>query len=320
VELLNKNLIILSHIERKEIIVGTRGSKLALWQADFVKKEIEKRYNNLSVQIKIIKTKGDKILNSSLSKVGGKGVFVKEIENALIGNIIDMGVHSVKDVPTDIPSKLSLAGILERTDPREVLISRDNVKLIELPKNSTIATGSLRRRAQILSFREDFNFVEIRGNVDTRIRKFYQSSMEGMILAKAGIERMGFDDKISEVLSEDICLPAAGQGAIGIEIRRDDELILEIAKNLNHKSSQISVKSERAFLKRLGGGCQVPIGVLAKVSKNKLLIKGVLSDLMGKRVIREKISGDISDPESLGILLAEKILKCGGEKIIKEFE
>ncbi|NVM02290.1 MAG: hydroxymethylbilane synthase, partial [Candidatus Helarchaeota archaeon] len=296
------------------------GSKLALWQADFIKKEVEKRYKNLSVQIKIIKTKGDKILDSPLSKIGGKGVFVKEIENALIESIIDMAVHSVKDVPTDIPSELDLAAIIERVDPREVLISKENVKLVDLPKNSTIATGSLRRRAQILSVREDFNFVDIRGNVDTRLTKFYQSSLQGIILAKAGVERMGFGDKISEVLSEDICLPAAGQGAIGIEIRKDDEAISEIARNLNHKSSQISIKAERTFLKRLGGGCQVPIGVLARVVNNKLLIKGVLSDLMGKKIIKKEVSGEPCNPETIGILLAEKILNSGGEKIIKEFE
>jgi len=306
-------------LKKNEIIIGTRGSKLALWQADLVKDAIVEKHHDLSVRIEIIKTTGDKILESPLSEMGGKGIFVKEIENALIENVIDIAVHSMKDVPTEIPAGLRIAAVLKRADPRDVLISKNNVKLLDLPKNSTILTGSLRRKAQILSLRQDINFQEIRGNIDTRFRKFYQSRYEGMILAKAGVERMDYEDKISEVISEDICLPAAGQGAIGLEIRENDDSVSEITDKLNHKNSELSVKAERAFLNGLGGGCQVPIGVLAKLVKDEIFIKGILSDLTGNKVIRDEISGGTTEAERLGTFLSEKILNQGGKEIIREF-
>ncbi len=306
-------------MKKNEIKIGTRGSRLALWQANLVKDAIVEKYPNLSVRIEIIKTTGDKILESSLSEMGGKGIFVKEIENALIENGIDIAVHSMKDVPTEIPAGLRMAAVLKRADPRDVLISKNNVKLLDLPKNSTILTGSLRRRAQILLLRQDINFQEIRGNIDTRFRKFYQSQYEGMMLAKAGIVRMGYEDKISEVISENVCLPAAGQGAIGLEIRENDNSVSEITDKLNHKNSELSVKAERAFLKGLGGGCQVPIGVLAEVVENKIFVKGILSDLTGEKVIRNEISGSTAEAERLGTLLSERILNQGGKEIIREF-
>ncbi len=304
-------------MKRKEIIIGTRGSKLALCQAYFIKDKIEKFILDIPVRIKIIKTQGDKYFGS-LSKTFGKGVFVKEIEQELIKNNIDIAVHSVKDVPMEIPLELVIGAVPERSDPRDVLISKENKKLANLPENCVIATGSLRRRVQILSLRKDFSFIEIRGNIDTRLRIFHQLKADGMVLAKAGLERMDFLDEISEIISEDICLPAAGQGALGIEIRKNDEYMLKITEYLNHKDSEISVNAERAFLKRLGGGCQIPIGVLAKVVDKKLIMKGMLSNLDGKEIIRDEIFGNISDPENYGFLLAEKILNCGGDKIIKE--
>ena len=307
-------------MKKNDIIIGTRGSKLALWQANFVKNEIEKKIPGIPIQIKIIKTEGDKVLDSPLFKIGGKGIFVKEIEHALIENSIDIAVHSVKDLPTEIPSGLKLAAVLERADPRDVLISKGDVELTDLPKGCTLLTGSLRRRNQILLFRSDIKFQEIRGNIDTRFRKFYQSPYDGMILAKAGIERMGFENKISEVFSEDICLPAAGQGAIGIETRENDDSISEIAGTLNHENSMLSIKAERAFLTGLGGGCQIPIGSIAKVINDNIVIKGVLCDLDGRKIIRDKISGNLSDAEDLGKQLSERIINKGGKKIILDFE
>lgn len=297
-------------MRRKEIIIGTRGSKLALWQAYFIKEKIEKFILDVPVRIKVIKTQGDKYFGS-LSKIAGKGVFIKEIEQELIKNSIDIAVHSVKDIPTEIPSELVIGAVPERSDPRDVLISKKNKKLSELPENCVIATGSLRRRVQILSVKNDISFIEIRGNIDTRLRIFHQSKTDGMILAKAGLERMNFLDEISEIISENICLPAAGQGALGIEIRKNDEFMSNIAEKLNYRDSEISVNAERAFLKRLGGGCQIPIGVLARVVGEKLIIKGMLSSLDGKEIIRDEVTGDISEPENYGILLAEKVLSYG---------
>ncbi|MEN3039617.1 MAG: hydroxymethylbilane synthase, partial [Candidatus Kryptonium sp.] len=207
----------------QKIIIGTRGSKLALWQTEFVKEKLSKVVPDLEFEIKIIKTTGDKILNSPLSKIGDKGIFTREIEIELLNGKIDMAVHSLKDLPTKLPDGLTIGAVTEREDVRDVLISRNNLKLVDLPLNSVIATGSLRRRAQLLNMRPDFQFVEIRGNIDTRFKKFDESNWNGMILAYAGVKRMNYINRVSEIISTDVILPAVGQGAIAIEVREKDE-------------------------------------------------------------------------------------------------
>ena len=201
-------------------------------------------------------------------------------------------------------------------DPRDVLISKENVKLLDLPKNSIVATGSLRRRAQILSVRRDLKFEDIRGNIDTRLKKMFRSSMAALVLAKAGVKRMGLYEKVTEVIPEDICLPAAGQGAVAVETRKGDDQIFEIARNLNHGDSEMAVKAERAFLRRLGGGCHVPIGVLAKPSNNGIKIKGFVSDVDGSNILKEEMVEDSENVEMVGILLAEKMIKSGADKLL----
>ena len=300
----------------KNVRIGTRGSKLALWQAHFIEQMINDLHSDVSVQICIIKTKGD-TTQAPLSEIAGRGIFVKDIECALIDNEIDLAVHSAKDMPTEIPPELMLAAVPLRADVRDVLISKGKLKLSELPEKCTIITGSPRRRAQVLRIKPESRFEEIRGNIDTRIKKFFSSDYNGMILAKAGLDRMGCDDVISEEISEDVILPAAGQGALGIEIRRDDIETYEIVRKINHIESELSVKAERAFLRRLGGGCRVPISVLARVRDSREMdVKGIVTDAAGRDYIKDTISGAADNAEELGINLAEKILSAGGEKII----
>ena len=303
----------------KNIRIGTRGSRLALWQAHFIKQMIDDRHSGISVQICIIKTRGD-IIQAPLSEIGGEGIFVKDIERALIDNEIDLAVHSAKDMPTEIPPELILAAVPLRADVRDVLISKDKLKILELPEKCTIITGSPRRRVQVLRIKPESRFEEMRGNIDTRIKKFFSSDYNGMILAKAGIDRMGYDNVISEVIPEDVILPAAGQGALGIEIRRDDDKIYKMVRKINHTESEITVKAERAFLRHLGGGCRVPISVLACVRDREIIdVKGIVADAAGRYYIKDNISGAADNAEELGINLAEKILSAGGEKIIRTF-
>ena len=298
--------------------IGTRGSKLALWQAHYIEKKIKEFFPNISTKICSIKTEGD-IVQESLSKIGGKGIFVKEIELALINAKIDIAIHSAKDMPTELPEELMLSAVPERADVRDVLISKYRKKLNNIPENGTIVTGSFRRRVQILRIRQDLKFEEMRGNIDTRIKKFYSSDFDGMILAKAGVERMGYDNDVSEIISEDVILPSAGQGALGIELRKDDCKTYEIVRRCNHRESELSVVTERAFLRRLGGGCRVPIGVLSRVNKDKMIVKGFISDIEGNGYVKDEITGLAEESEILGIRLAEKILSKGGKKIISSF-
>ena len=302
----------------EKIIIGTRGSKLALWQANFIKNEIEKKYKNVRIELKIIKTKGDKILDVPLAKVGGKGLFVKEIEEALLREEIDLAVHSMKDVPTFFPDGLYLPVITKREDYRDAFISRNGLKLKEMPENSIIGTSSLRRKSQIMNVRKDFHIKDLRGNVDTRLRKLDEGEFDAIILAVAGLKRMGFSEKITEYLDEKVMIPAIGQGALGIEIRENDDRILEIISFLKDDKTFIEVNAERAFLRKLEGGCQVPIGCYAKINDAELRILGFVADIEGKNFIKDSISGKIDDYEKLGVQLAEKILIKGGKEILEE--
>ncbi len=300
-------------------MIGTRGSKLALWQTEFVRKKLAEIFPEVEFEVKIIKTKGDKILDSPLSKIGDKGIFTREIEIELLNKEIDLAVHSLKDLPTKLPDGLTIGAVTEREDVRDVLISKDSLSLDKLPQNAIIATGSLRRRAQLLHFRPDFKFVDLRGNIDTRFRKFDESNWDGMVLAFAGVNRMNYIDRISQLIPTDIILPAVGQGAIAVEVREDDLEILNMVEKINHKETELATKVERALLKHLEGGCQIPIGAFAFVSNGKIKLSAMISNLDGTFMVRDSIEGDIDgDVEKIGFELAERLLEQGGNKILDE--
>ncbi|NWF97754.1 MAG: hydroxymethylbilane synthase [Nitrospirae bacterium] len=310
---------------RKKIIIGTRSSKLALWQAEFVKAELQKLYPGINVELNKIKTTGDKILDVPLAKVGGKGLFVKEIEEALLREEADIAVHSMKDVPTEFPDGLHLAVICKREDPRDVLISRIQGSGFEIrnfksiPHKAKIGTSSLRRSCQLLNIRPDLIIEQLRGNVDTRIRKLDEGRYDAIILAAAGAKRLGLGNRITEFLSFEVSLPAIGQGAIGIECRKHDEFINKLILPLNHAETAICVSAERAFLKKLEGGCQVPIAAHAVFENtDSISLDGLVGSITGDRIIRGNKKGSISDAEKIGIELAEDILLRGARAILNE--
>lgn len=302
----------------RELRIGTRGSPLALFQAHWVKDQLLKNHPDLVIHLVKIKTTGDKIQDAPLARIGGKGLFVKEIEEALLRGEIDLAVHSVKDVPTDLPEGLHLSAITKREDPRDVLISREGRTLQELPKGARIGTSSLRRQIQLLSFREDFTFVPLRGNLETRLKKLELLHLDGIVLAYAGLKRLGFEDRITEILSTEVSLPAIGQGALGIETRVGDEACEEKIRILNDWESSIAIRAERAFLKRLGGGCQVPIAALGRIEDSGLRIDAMVGSLDGKRLIRDFVKGSTDRAEDLGKELAQRLLEKGAEEILRE--
>jgi hydroxymethylbilane synthase len=302
---------------RSKIIIGSRGSALALWQTDFVAGELS-GLTSLEIEIKKIKTTGDKILDSPLAKIGDKGLFVKEIEHALEKGQIDLAVHSMKDVPTEIPGGLMLGAILKRELPNDVLVSRGKVLLKDLPPGAIVGTSSLRRKAQLLHFRPDFKFVDVRGNLDTRLRKMASGDFDAMILAAAGIRRLGMTDEISEVVSTELLLPAVGQGAIGIEVRKDDEEILKLVKQLGDRATKVCVLAERALMRRLEGGCQIPIGALGVLKNGSLYLEAMVASLDGSMLVRDRVESDQDLSEQAGVVLAEKLLALGADRILKD--
>lgn len=301
----------------KQLRIGTRASQLALWQANWVKSELEKRYPGMAVELVKIKTMGDKILDVPLAQVGGKGLFVKEIEEAMLRGEIDIAVHSMKDVPTEFPEGLGLYCITEREDPRDAVISR-GVKFADLPQGARIGTSALRRQAQLLKVRPDLQMVIIRGNVETRIRKLTDENLDAVILAAAGLNRLGFADQVSEYLPVELSLPAIGQGALGIECRLDDETIKETIAFFNHPDTAHAVRAERALLWRCEGGCQVPIAAYGKVAGDTLALTGFVASVDGNRSVKDSVSGPVADCEKLGIALAEKLLADGAHEILAE--
>ncbi len=313
---------------KNKIVIGTRGSKLALWQAEWIKSELNKLYPDISIELNKIKTTGDKILDVPLAKVGGKGLFVKEIEEALLRNEADIAVHSMKDVPTDFPDGLHLAVITKREDPRDAFLSRiSNSKFHipnfrDIPQGATIGTSSLRRSCQLLNIRPDLRIEQLRGNLDTRIRKLDEGQFDAIILAAAGVKRLGWSERITEILPPEISLPAIGQGAVGIECRIDDKFINNLIAPLNDFETSICVKAERSFLKRLEGGCQVPIAAYARISNRAeeriLVMDGLVGSISGDRIIRGYMEGNIEDAEILGIKLAEDLLSRGAKGILDE--
>jgi len=294
--------------------LGTRKSKLALWQANFVKEKLEAL--GCKVEIVPITTTGDKILDAPLAKIGGKGLFVKEIENALLAGEIDLAVHSLKDVPITIPEGLTLSAITEREEPYDVLISRNGYKLEELPSSAVVGTSSLRRQVQIKRRRRDLKVEILRGNVDTRLRKLKEGLYDAIVLAYAGVKRMGLSGEISQVLEDFI--PAVGQGSLAIETRVEDERVINFVKVLNHEESWLRAMCERAFLRELQGGCQVPMGAYAWIEGDRIKIKGFISDLEGERFLEGYEEGSLREVEEVGKRLAQRLLREGGEEILKE--
>ena len=291
---------------------------LALWQANHVKASLEKANPGLEVELLVLKTKGDKILDVALAKVGGKGLFVKEIEEALLDGRADLAVHSMKDVPTELPDELELAATDVREDVRDALFTREAASLSDLPQGAKIGTSSLRRQAQLLHRRPDFEILPIRGNVDTRLRKLHDENLDAVVLAAAGVRRLGFADRVSEYLSVEVSLPATCQGSLGIEIRKDDDRTRELVKIFHHRPTQVAVTAERAFLKRLEGGCQVPIAGLAVLESEAVRMDGLVGSVDGTRLIREQMEGPAQDAERIGIDLANLILDKGGREILAE--
>lgn len=306
----------------KKVRIGTRGSQLALYQSQIVAGYLEKSLGAGSVEIITIKTTGDKILDAPLSKIGDKGLFTKEIEKALLVSEIDCAVHSLKDLPTVLPDGLEITAFSEREDVRDALVARDGMKFLELPKGSTLATGSLRRRSQILHLRSDLNLVDMRGNLNTRLKKLEEEGYAGMMLAYAGIKRLGMANRVTEILEPSVILPAVGQGVIAVESRASDDRMKELMRGYNDHDSKIAALAERAFLRRLEGGCQVPIGVYTSLGENK--VTGMVASLDGETIVREAVAFDKKDPERTGTLLAEKLLTMGAgtilEEIRREFE
>jgi hydroxymethylbilane synthase len=304
---------------KNRIVIGSRGSELALWQANFVKKELEKKNKNVSVEIKIIKTTGDKILDVALSKIGDRSLFTKELEVELLNKKIDLAVHSLKDLQTVIPKGLKLSAVTKRHNVNDVLIARKKgTTIFNLPENAVVATGSLRRRCQLLHIRPDLNIVELRGNVPSRIKKFLESDWDAIILARAGVERLKLNKYISSIIKTDVMLPAVGQGALGIETRADNKIVNKIVKSIHHENTYKAVSAERALLKTLEGGCQVPIGAFAEIKKTGLHIDALVGSLDGSITYRKKIRGSKNNPENLGKKLANELLKAGAKTILEE--
>lgn len=302
-----------------KIVIGSRGSELAMWQAEWVKNELTTANEDINIEIKIIKTKGDLILDKPLPMIGGKGVFTKEIEEALLNEEIDIAVHSCKDLPTEMTEGLTIGAIPLREKPSDVLYTKEGKGIDSIGKDSVIASGSLRRSAQLLSYRKDLKMVDIRGNVPTRIKKFKESDWEGLILAYAGLKRLDLLNGKCSVLDHEIMLPAVGQGALALQIRADDKKIFQLISILNDKDSSDAVTAERSLLRRLQGGCQVPIGAISTIENNELNIEAQITDLGGDRAVRNKLSGNRNDADKLGVELAERLLRNGGSEILSEF-
>jgi len=303
---------------RELIRVGTRGSKLALAQTNWVIEQIKGHYPHLRVETVIIKTKGDKILDVPLAKVGGKGLFVKEIEEALLREEIDLAVHSMKDVPTELPEGLEIAIIPERESPFDVLISRENISFEDLPPGARVGTSSLRRTAQLRAKRPDLRIENLRGNLDTRLRKLSEGLYEAIIVAEAGLLRLGLGDIPRERFSTEVMLPAIGQGALAIEIRKADTELREGLSFLHHEETAVAVAAERAFLERLGGGCQVPLAAYARLNQRNLVVEALIADPSGEPLLRDQLEGPPSQAAEMGRRLAEELLSRGGQKILEK--
>jgi len=304
-------------MRKGKLIIGSRGSELALWQTNFVKEKLEEFFPETKLEVKIIKTTGDKMLDVALAKIGDKGLFTSQIETALLNREIDLAVHSLKDLQTVQPAGLTIGAVSARELPNDVLISKKYASIDDLPKNAKVATGSLRRRSQLLHYRPDLEIFEIRGNVPTRIKKFEESDFDAMILAFAGIHRLKLDSYIKQIIPFEIMIPAVSQGVMGIEIRSDDAEIKELLQKLNDENTSFCVAAERSFLRTLEGGCQVPIGANAFLENDKIHLEGMVGNLFGSVNLRDSISGDKKDAADLGKRLAEKLIEKGANRLLE---
>lgn len=302
----------------RTIRIGTRGSKLALAQTHWVKAQVQARHADLSIEVVVIKTTGDKLKDVPLAQVGGKGLFIKEIEEALLAGEVDLAVHSLKDMPAEMPPGCVLGAVPPREDCRDAFISQRYASLGEIPAGGRVGTGSLRRKVQILHRRPDLEVVHLRGNVDTRLRKLETEGLDAIILAAAGLKRLGLGHIPRGYLDETEMLPAIGQGALGLEVRADDQEMLEFLRPMNHFPSQVAVTAERAFLARLEGGCLVPVAALGRLDDGLLHLEALISDLEGRRVFQDRLAGPPEEAISMGRSLAEMLLERGGGKILQE--
>lgn len=303
---------------KRHIKIGTRGSQLALYQAEKVKATLETVFPDLHVDLEIIKTKGDKILDVALSKIGDKGLFTKEIENALLDESVDIAVHSLKDLPTTLPKGLKLGAVLERGEFRDALVSLNGKKLSELGAGDIVATSSLRRQAGLMKMNNQIIIKDIRGNVNSRLKKMEEGYCDAMIMAAAGLQRLGLEKYITEIIDPQTIVPAVSQGAIAIEMRINDPEVELLMQKINHPATWNSIIAERAFLAHLQGGCQVPLGCFSKVENNILTMNGFVASLDGSQFINETISGEISKGSELGVQLAEKMLEKGALGILTQ--
>jgi len=299
------------------LTIGTRGSKLALWQANWVKSALESVNADVSIELTVIKTRGDKILDVPLAKIGGKGLFVKEIEQALLDGFIDIAVHSMKDMPADIPTGLRIGAVPKRETPHDVLISRHGEKLSALGQNARVGTSSLRRAAQLKHKRPDICIIPLRGNLDTRLKKMKTANLDGIILAAAGVHRLNMKNRITEYLPFETMLPAVGQGALCLETRSDDVKTQQSLAPLDDPETRTAIGAERAFLNRLEGGCQVPIAAYGQMEKDRLKLKGLVSDLEGIRMLKADISGLPEQSNIMGKKLAEQLITAGADEILE---
>jgi hydroxymethylbilane synthase len=304
---------------KNKIIIGSRGSDLALWQANHIKREIERFDKKVSVEIKIIKTKGDKILDVALSKIGDKSLFTKELEVELLAGRIDLAVHSLKDLQTQIPDGLKLAAVSKRHAVEDVLIARKKGTTLEsLPENAVVGTGSLRRKSQLLHIRPDIKTEELRGNVPSRIQTFLKSNWDAIILARAGVERLKLNKYVSSIIDKTLMIPAVGQGALGIEIKIGNDFVEDVLQSIHDENTYRAVIAERALLRALEGGCQVPIGANAEVKSSGLYLDAYVGSLDGTYSFRKKVRGSKTNAEKIGINLAEELKIAGADEILND--
>ncbi|WP_319380489.1 hydroxymethylbilane synthase [Thiomicrorhabdus sp.] len=303
---------------KKTLRIATRKSPLAMWQAEFVKSELEKAHPGLQVELLPMSTKGDKILDVPLAKIGGKGLFTKELEDRMMAGEADIAVHSMKDVPMELPEGFALGAILERHAPTDAFVSNQYAAFEELPQGAVLGTSSLRRKAQLMSLRPDLIVKDLRGNVGTRLGKLDAGEYDAIVLATSGLQRLGLNDRIRHELPPETCLPAVTQGTLGIEYFSKDEDVFQLIQVLNHPETEIRTTAERAMNHRLEGGCQVPIGVYAELQDAEIYVRGLVGTLDGSRILRSEIRGAIQDAQSLGVQLADALLAQGAKQILDE--
>mgnify|MGYP003988763965 FL=1 len=302
------------------VVIGSRGSPLALWQANWIKDLLQEYHSDLAVDIKIIKTSGDKIQDVPLAKIGGKGLFVKEIEEGLLKREVDFAVHSMKDMPIIFPMNLCIACVTKRENPFDALISRNNIKLDDLPKGAKVGTGSLRRMSQLLYYRPDLKLIPLRGNLETRLKKLETEGLDAIILAAAGLIRLGWSDRITEIISPEVLLPAMGQGAVGIETRKNDVDNQILLADIDHEETHYALDAERALVSQLEGGCNVPIGSFATLDGDKITLTGLVASLDGKTMYKKELTDLKTNAIALGRKLGDELIELGADRIMQEIK